>query len=63
MVQETQLFFNEVLKNDLSLTNFVASDFTMLNGRLAQTLRHPRRGRLGVPQGERCRRTVIAAAC
>ncbi|MBI1900269.1 MAG: DUF1592 domain-containing protein [Planctomycetia bacterium] len=36
MVRETQLFFVEVLKNDLSLTNFVASDFTMLNGRLAK---------------------------
>ncbi len=36
MVQETLLFFNEVLKNDLSLTHFVASDFTMLNGRLAR---------------------------
>ena len=36
MVQETQLFFDEVLKNDLSLTNFVASDFTMLNERLAK---------------------------
>ena len=36
MVKETLLFFDEVLKNDLSLTNFVASDFTMLNGRLAR---------------------------
>ena len=36
MVRETELFFDEVLKNDLSLTNFVASDFTMLNGRLAK---------------------------
>lgn len=36
MVKETQLFFDEVLKNDLSLTNFVHSDFTMLNGRLAK---------------------------
>ena len=36
MVKETHLFFDEVLKNDLSLTNFVASDFTMLNGRLAK---------------------------
>jgi len=36
MVRETELFFAEVLKNDLSLTNFVASDFTMLNGRLAK---------------------------
>ncbi|HXT59623.1 MAG TPA: DUF1592 domain-containing protein, partial [Pirellulales bacterium] len=36
MVRETELFFAEVLKDDLSLTNFVASDFTMLNGRLAK---------------------------
>ena len=36
IVQETHLFFNEVLKNDLSLTNFLASDFTMLNERLAK---------------------------
>jgi hypothetical protein len=36
MVKEVLLFFDEVLKNDLSLTNFVSSDFTMLNGRLAK---------------------------
>src|SRR5581483_3101950 len=36
MLKETHLFFEEVLKNDLSLTNFVASDFSMLNGRLAK---------------------------
>jgi hypothetical protein len=36
MVKETSLFFNEVLKNDLSLTSFVASDFTFLNARLAK---------------------------
>src|SRR5262249_23204415 len=36
MLRETYLFFGEVLKNDLSLTNFVASAFTMLNGRLAR---------------------------
>ena len=36
MVKETLLFFDEVLKNDLSLTNFVASDFSILNGRLAK---------------------------
>jgi hypothetical protein len=36
MLKETYLFFEEVLKNDLSLTNFVQSDFSMLNGRLAK---------------------------
>jgi mono/diheme cytochrome c family protein len=41
MVKEAFLFFDEVLKNDLPLTNFVASDFTMLNGRLARHYRIP----------------------
>jgi mono/diheme cytochrome c family protein len=36
MVRETELFFTELLKNDLSLTNFVGSDFSMLNERLAE---------------------------
>ncbi len=36
MIRETELFFTEVLKDDLSLTNFVASDFTMLNARLGK---------------------------
>ena len=36
MIRETELFFDELLKHDLSLCNFVASDFTMLNGRLAK---------------------------
>ncbi|MBS0206143.1 MAG: DUF1592 domain-containing protein [Planctomycetes bacterium] len=36
MIRETELFFDEVLKQDLSLTNFVASDFAMVNGRLAR---------------------------
>jgi mono/diheme cytochrome c family protein len=36
MIKEVLLFFDEVLRNDLSLTNFVASDFSMLNGRLAR---------------------------
>src|SRR5205823_12339595 len=36
MIRETELFFAEVLKDDLSLTNFVASDCTMLNARLAK---------------------------
>lgn len=35
MVKETELFFNEILQQNLSLVNFVDSDFTFLNGRLA----------------------------
>jgi hypothetical protein len=36
MIRETELFFAEVLKDNLSLTNFVDSDFAMLNARLAK---------------------------
>ncbi len=36
MLKETNLFFNEVLTQDLPLTGFVASDFTFLNERLAK---------------------------
>jgi len=35
-VSETRLFFDEVLRRDLSLLNFVQSDFLMLNDRLAR---------------------------
>jgi mono/diheme cytochrome c family protein len=35
-VRETQLFFDELLKHDLGVRNFVASDFALLNGRLAK---------------------------
>jgi mono/diheme cytochrome c family protein len=36
MAREPYLFFDEVLKEDLSLTRFVASDFSLLNGPLAK---------------------------
>lgn len=35
MVREAELFFAELLKDDLSIANFIDSDFSMLNGRLA----------------------------
>ncbi len=46
MVQETRLFFDEILKNDLSLLNFVDSDFAMLNEPLARLYRHRRVSRV-----------------
>ena len=36
MLRETRLFFDELLKRDLSVANFVDSDFAMLNERLAR---------------------------
>jgi hypothetical protein len=52
-LKETKLFFDEVLKHDLSLTNFVSSDFTFLNARLAK--------HYGIPgvEGAEMRRVVL----
>ena len=36
MIREAELFFSELLKNDHSVANFVDSNFTMINGRLAR---------------------------
>jgi mono/diheme cytochrome c family protein len=36
MVQETQLFFTELLQHDLPVLNFIDSDFAIINGRLAK---------------------------
>jgi hypothetical protein len=36
MLDETHLFFNELLKNDLDVSNVITSDFTFLNSRLAK---------------------------
>jgi hypothetical protein len=36
MPRETELFFEEILRNDLPLTHFVHSDWSFLNQRLAQ---------------------------
>jgi mono/diheme cytochrome c family protein len=36
MLKETYLFFEELLKHDLSVTHVVSSDFSMINGRLAR---------------------------
>jgi hypothetical protein len=41
MVDETKLFFAELLKHDFSVRNFVHSDFTMLNSRLAELYHIP----------------------
>ncbi len=36
MRRETEAFFEEILRNDVSALNFLDSDFTMLNERLAK---------------------------
>lgn len=41
MVAETEAFFNEVLQNNLSVSNFINSDFVMINRRLAEAYNIP----------------------
>ncbi len=36
MLEEPRRFFQEILENDLSLLNFIDSDFVIVNGRMAQ---------------------------
>lgn len=54
-VEETQLFFSELLKNNLPSKNIIASDFVMVNERLATLY--------GIPavQGVALRRTSLPA--
>ena len=60
-LKEPKLFFKEVLKRDLSVTNFVSSDFTYLNARLARHYGIPRRRRRGDAKGHAAGPRVIAA--
>lgn len=53
MIRETELFFEELLKNNLSVANFVDSDFSMLNERLA------RHYAIEGPQGFAFKRTAL----
>jgi hypothetical protein len=57
MLQEPYLFFDEVLKNDLPLTNFVSSDFSMLNAPLADFY--------GIPglEGRNFRKVALPPGC
>jgi hypothetical protein len=57
MPRETELFFEEVVRNDLSLLDFVDSDWTILNERLATLY--------GIPgvEGNDFRKVKLPAGC
>lgn len=55
MVTETEAFFSEMLKSNLPVTNFIQSDFVMVNRRMAEHYEMP-----GVA-GEEFRRVVLPA--
>jgi len=57
MLQEPFLFFDEVLKSDLSLARFVSSDFSMLNAPLAELY--------GIPgiEGRNFRKVALPPDC
>ena len=56
MVQETEMFFEDVLKHERSLLNFVDSDYSFLNERLAthyeiEGVKGPEMRRVSLPPG------------
>jgi hypothetical protein len=57
MVQEPYLYFDELLRNDLPLTLFASSDFSMLNGPLAKLY--------GIPgvEGREFRKVTLPPDC
>jgi Protein of unknown function (DUF1592). len=62
MVRETHLFFEEMLKRDRSLLEFVHCDWSILNERLAQ--HYGIAGVKGIRSAKwTCRRTAIGAVC
>ena len=61
MSEETELFFDSIVREDRSVLDLLTADYTFVNERLAQALRHPERHRQRVPARARCR--TIAAAC
>ena len=49
MRRETELFFENIVREDRSILDFLDAKYTFLNERLARYLRHPRRHRPRVP--------------
>ena len=43
MVRETELFFDSLVREDRPVTDLLTADYTFVNERLAQALRHPER--------------------
>ena len=50
--RETELLFGYILRENRSALELLSADYTFVNERLAQALRHSRRLRLAVPPGE-----------
>ena len=49
LLRETELFFGSILREDRSAVDLLNADYTFLNERLAQPLRHPERVRQPLP--------------
>ena len=53
MRSETELFFDNIVREDRTVLDLFTADYTFVNERLARALRHPERRRRRVPQGAR----------
>ena len=61
--QETELFFDSVLREDRSVLDLLRADYTFLNERLAKHYGIPQRLRQPLPPRRRSTTTASAAAC
>ena len=61
--KETQLFFESIMRENRSVLDLLDADYTFLNERLAQALRHRRCARRAVQKACRCRPEARAAGC
>ena len=62
--RETELLFESIIKENRNVVDLLTADYTFLNERLAQALRHPEYLRLAVPPRELWGRTwTIAEDC
>ena len=55
MKRETELFFDSIVREDRSVLDLLTADYSFVNERLAQALRHSERHRQRVPARARCR--------
>ena len=60
--RETELFFGSIMREDRNVLDLLTADYTFVNERLAQALRHARRLRQPVPPRHADRRRAARAA-
>ena len=61
--REVELFFDSIVREDRPAVDLLTANYTFVNERLADALRHPQRERRQLPPRRRWPTTVRGAAC